>query len=135
MATYLDASAAAKLILAEPESNALATWLGAGPTISSSALVRVELIRAVGRQQPERLPRARRLLSEFAIREVDDEVLDRAGEIAPHTLRTLDAIHLATATLLGADLDALVTYDQRMIDAARLYGLPVASPGLMSHKE
>ena len=68
------------------------------------------------------------MLADLALRDVDDEVLDRAGELAPTSLRTLDAIHLATASLLGPDLEAVVTYDRRMIEAARLYGLPVASP-------
>lgn len=128
MVTYLDASAAAKLVMVERESNALVSWLGAEPTLISSALVRVELARAVRREHPVQLARARRLLAKVVIREMDDEVLERAGEIAPQTLRTLDAIHLATATLLGPDLEALITYDRRMIEAARLYGLPVASP-------
>jgi predicted nucleic acid-binding protein len=126
--SYLDASAAVKLVKSETESRALIKWLGTRPRLSSSALVRVELVRAIGRDEPEALARARRLLAELAMRDVDDEVLDRAGEIAPLTLRTLDAIHLATATLLGPDLEAVVTYDRRMIEAARLYGLPVASP-------
>ena len=125
---YLDASAAAKLILREPESDALVTWLGGEPQLASSALIRVELIRLVKREQPEQLKRARRLLADFVMREIDDEVLDRAGELAPETLRALDAIHLATASLLGPDLEAVVTYDRRMIEAARVYGLPVASP-------
>jgi predicted nucleic acid-binding protein len=117
-----------KLVKSETESRALIKWLGTRPRLSSSALVRVELVWAIGRDEPEALARARRLLAELAVRDVDDEVLDRAGEIAPLTLRTLDAIHLATATLLGPDLEAVVTYDRRMIEAARLYGLPVASP-------
>lgn len=125
---YLDASAAAKLILREDESDALVTWLGAGPSLASSALVRVELLRLVKRDQPAQLDRARRLLADLVMREIDDEVLDRASELAPPALRTLDAIHLATASLLGPDLDAVVTYDRRMIEAAQVYGLPVVSP-------
>ncbi len=127
-AVYLDASAAAKLLLNEFESSALRAYLGKGFLQASSALLRTELMRAARRRDVERVGDARAILARINLRELDDEVLVRAGEIAPHSLRTLDAIHIATATLLGPDLEALVTYDRRMIEAARLYGLPVASP-------
>jgi predicted nucleic acid-binding protein len=125
---YLDSSAAVKLVFDEAESPALQQYLGDRAELSSSSLLRTELVRAAKRLDSRQVGRARRLLVEITIRDIDDEVLDRAGEVAPQTLRTLDAIHIATATLLGSDLDAIVTYDQRMIEAARLYGLPVASP-------
>ncbi|MEP7379409.1 MAG: type II toxin-antitoxin system VapC family toxin [Chloroflexota bacterium] len=125
---YLDASAAAKLLLDEPESPALRTYLGRRSSQASSALLRAELMRAARRSDIERVGEATAILARINLREVDDEVLVRAGEIAPHSLRTLDAIHIATATLLGPDLEAVVTYDRRMIEAARMYGLPVASP-------
>jgi predicted nucleic acid-binding protein len=125
---YLDSSAAVKLVFEEPESDGLRRYLGDRPELSSSSLLRAELVRTANRLDRSQVGRARRLLVEFAVREIDDEVLDRAGDIEPGTLRTLDAIHLATATLLGPDLEALITYDRRMIEAARLYGLPVVSP-------
>jgi predicted nucleic acid-binding protein len=59
---------------------------------------------------------------------VADAVLDAAAMLEPRVLRTLDAIHLATALTLGDDLDALVTYDARMLDGARLLGLSTATP-------
>lgn len=59
---------------------------------------------------------------------VADLILDSAGSLEPGILRTLDAIHLATAMSLGDDLDAVVTYDARMIEGARLLGLPTLSP-------
>ena len=127
-ALYLDASAAAKLLLNEPESSALRAYLGKGSRQASSALLRTELMRAARRGDRERVGDAMAILARINLREADDEVLGRAGEIAPASLRTLDAIHLATASLLGPDLEALVTYDHRMIEAARLYGLPVVSP-------
>ncbi|MEP7360896.1 MAG: type II toxin-antitoxin system VapC family toxin [Chloroflexota bacterium] len=129
MSIYLDSSAAVKLVFEEAESDALQRYLGDRPELSSSSLLRTELVRAAKRLDSRQIGRARRLLVEFAVREIDDEVLDRAGEIAPNTLRSPEAIHIATATLLGPDLDALVTYDRSMIEAARLYGLPVVSPG------
>ncbi|MDE3102978.1 MAG: PIN domain-containing protein, partial [Chloroflexota bacterium] len=59
---------------------------------------------------------------------VADQILDAAGSLEPRIVRTLDAIHLATAASLGDDLDAIVTYDARMTEGARLLGLPAASP-------
>jgi predicted nucleic acid-binding protein len=59
---------------------------------------------------------------------IDDRILDAAGILEPRVLRTLDAIHLATALAVGDDLDAVLTYDERMIEAARLLGLLTASP-------
>ena len=57
------------------------------------------------------------------------DLLDRAGDLDPLELRSLDAIHLAAAESLGHDLGALVTYDQQMAGAARELGLPVVAPG------
>lgn len=59
---------------------------------------------------------------------ITDGILDVAGILEPRVLRTLDAIHLATALALGDDLDVLVTYDTRMAEGARLLGLEAASP-------
>ncbi len=127
-AVYLDASAAVKLVFHEVESAALNAYIQGSVAQASSVLLRTELKRAANRLDPRRLGRVRELLALMSLREIDNEVLDRAGEIAPHELRTLDSIHVATASLLGPDLAALVTYDRRMIEAARLYGLPVVSP-------
>jgi predicted nucleic acid-binding protein len=128
VSVYLDASAAVKLVVDEAESEALRTYVDRSAVQASSALLRAELIRAAKRLGARHVGRARELLVLMSLREIDDEVLDRAGEIEPHTVRTLDAIHVATASLLGPDLEALVTYDRRTIEAARLYGLPVVSP-------
>lgn len=128
MAAYLDASAFVKLVLAEPESDALRSWLASQSQRASSALLRTEVIRAVRIQDSSNLDRARQLLDALVLMPIDQEVLEIAGLLAPAALRSLDAIHLATAHYLGADLDALVTYDRRMIEGAKLLGLPVASP-------
>ena len=125
---YLDASAAAKLFVEEPESSGLRRYLSGAVGRTSSALLRAELIRVASRYDTKRVGEARIVLGRITLREIDNEVLDRAGELAPKTLRTLDAIHLATASLLGSELEAVVTYDRRMIEAAQVYGLPVASP-------
>ena len=128
MAAYLDSSAAVKLVFDESESEALQEYVGTTPSWASSALIRVELLRAAKRIDVRRIGRAYELLGSISIREIDDEILDRAAEISPLNIRTLDAIHLATATLMGPHLEAVLTYDQRMIEAARRYGLPVVSP-------
>jgi predicted nucleic acid-binding protein len=125
---YLDSSAAVKLVFDESESEALQVYVGSSPRWASSALIRVELLRAAKRLDARRVGRAYELLGSISIREIDDEILDRAAEISPLNIRTLDAIHLATATLMGPNLEVLVTYDRRMIEAAQLYGLPIASP-------
>ncbi|MEK7862929.1 MAG: VapC toxin family PIN domain ribonuclease, partial [Chloroflexota bacterium] len=69
--------------------------------------------------------RARRAIDLVA---VGDGILDAAGTLEPAVLRALDAVHLATAMALGDDLDAVVTYDARMAESARLLGLPLATP-------
>jgi predicted nucleic acid-binding protein len=113
--------------LPEPETDALRRHLGDDAAVVS-ALARTELIRAVRRVRPELEQPATELLSTFTLLGVDAGVLSAAGELAPATLRTLDAIHVASALTLGAELDAVVTYDTRMIDAARAVGIRVESP-------
>ncbi|MCA1570895.1 MAG: type II toxin-antitoxin system VapC family toxin [Chloroflexi bacterium] len=128
MSVYLDSSAAVKLIVREAESAALERWLQPHDVLASSALLRTELLRAVRRGAPRRIADARAALAAFTLRAVDDEILDAAGDLAPAFIRSLDAIHLATALRLAPELDAIVTYDRRMIEGARAIGLPVASP-------
>lgn len=72
--------------------------------------------------------RVRAVLRSFTILEIDDTVSNAASTIGPRTLRTLDAIHLATALALGSELDAFVTYDDRLAAAASAVGLPVVRP-------
>ncbi len=128
MAVYLDSSAAVKLVVREAESEALEHWLRPHDILASSALLRTEVFRAVRRGAPRRLADARAALAAFTLRVVDDEILEAAGDIAPSSIRSLDAIHLATALRLAGELETVVTYDRRMIDGARALGLPVASP-------
>jgi predicted nucleic acid-binding protein len=125
---YLDTSALAKLILTEPESDALRQHIDAIGAIVTSALTRAELIRAVRRVRPEFEQNATALLHNMALIELSEDLLTAAGRVSPQDLRTLDAIHLTSALTLGAELDAVVTYDTRMIDAARAAGLRVESP-------
>lgn len=126
---YLDTSAVVKLLVREAETTALRRWLRRRPHRTASALLRVELLRAAKRAgAPALVAEARRLLGGITLVSIDTPILDRAAELDPAVLRTLDAIHLATALTLGSDLDALVTYDSRMAEAARTLGLPVSAP-------
>lgn len=127
-AAYLDASAFVKLVRAEAESDALRTWLASHGERTSSALLRTEVLRAVRVGEAADLARARELLDAVVLVPIDDGVLEAAGLLDPGALRTLDAIHIATARYLGSDVDVLVTYDRRMIEGAARLGLPVASP-------
>ena len=127
---YLDTSAVVKLLVQEAETAGLRRRLSSWPKRASAALLRVELIRTIRRAGlPRLLPDARRQLANLNLIALDDELLQRAAELEPLTLRSLDAIHLAAALGLGADLAALVTYDARMREAAEALGLPVAAPG------
>jgi predicted nucleic acid-binding protein len=125
---YLDASAAAKLVIDETESSSLREWLETRQGRISSVLLRTELLRAARRAAPTRTDRARQILLGMNLYGIDDDVIETAAGLDPLGLRTLDAIHLATALRVGSELDAIVSYDRRMIDAARALGLPVASP-------
>lgn len=126
---YLDASALVKLVVAEPESDPLARWLGPEPRIVSSEIAISEVVRAVrlADSRTEVADRARRRLEETTLVELDRDLLERAATVGPPRLRTLDAIHLATA--LAVDPDELVAYDRRLLDAAAEAGLTIASPG------
>jgi predicted nucleic acid-binding protein len=126
---YLDTSAAVKLLMIEPESQALRRWLRGQPERASAALLRVELVRAVRRAGlPRLIPEARRLLAGVHLIRLDDALLDRADDLDPTELRSLDSIHLAAAASLGDDLAAVVSYDERLLAAAASMGLPTATP-------
>jgi predicted nucleic acid-binding protein len=128
---YLDTSAFVKLVRAERETPALQEFLGGRheATLVSSALLVVETRRAVLREDPGQLPRADLLLTRVGQIGVTRWVLEAASRLPDPTLRSLDAIHLATALQLDRDLEALVTYDSRLAAAAGRQRLPVATPG------
>ena len=125
---YLDSSALVKLVVAEPESSALRRELRGEPDRASCTLARVEVVRAVRPHGAAAVSRARRLLRRIDLVQLDDELLDAAAMLDGGVLRSLDAIHLAAAQTLGDDLDAVITYDERMTTAARLIGLTVRAP-------
>ena len=126
---YVDTSAFLKLIVAEPESVALRTRLRRWPDRASATLLRTETVRALRRSGNDHLVgNARRLLRAIHLVRIDEPLLDRAGDLGPAELRSLDAIHLATALSIGPELGVFVTYDGRLREAALSQGLDVESP-------
>jgi predicted nucleic acid-binding protein len=127
-AVYLDSSAIVKLVIEEPESSALRRHLRRRRPLVSSALARTEVLRALVLEGEEGVARGRAVLGRIDLVRVNNRVLDEAGILTPADLRSLDAIHLATARDLGSDLGQLVSYDDRMLTAARQLGIRTASP-------
>jgi predicted nucleic acid-binding protein len=128
---YLDTSAFVKLLWGERETPSLQTFLAERqePLLVSSSLLLVEARRAVLREDAAQLPRADLLLTRIGQVSVTRAVLEAASRLPDPSVRSLDAIHVATALQLRPDLDALVTYDRRLAAAAERQGLPVTAPG------
>lgn len=124
---YLDTSAVVKLLIAENESLALRDYIGDREWVSS-ALLRTELIRALARVDPSVVPRALDLLERPGLLTIGTRVLDTAARLSPPSLRSLDAIHLASAQELRDELTAFVAYDDRLLAAASSLGMRTASP-------
>lgn len=127
-AIYLDSSALVKLAVHEPESPALRRYLRRRQPLISSALARTEVSRALLPLGPEAVRRGQDVLARVDLARVNDRVLSAAGRLLPTDVRSLDAIHLATAQELGNDLTGIVTYDDRMAAAARALGFRVSAP-------
>ena len=129
MAHYLDTSALVKLAVAEEETAALRSWLSAEERSPVSCdLSRAELMRAVRHAAPDRIVQARAVLDSITLIDLPTPLFEDAGRLDPTMLRTLDAIHLAAALDLGDDLQAIVTYDARLADAALANGVVVLAP-------
>jgi uncharacterized protein len=127
---YADTSAAIKLLVEETGSRAFAAFYDAHADAEwvSSALLRVEVTRAVARALPALLPEARDLLLAFSCVAIDDDIIEGAMNEPDRGLRSPDAIHLATARIFAPELDAIATYDDRLIKAADAAGLQTVSP-------
>lgn len=132
MTVYLDSSALVKLVAKEAETTALRRYLSGradAPRVTSS-LARVEVVRAVSGGGAQAVTRARELLDRLYEVPLERSLLDRAADLrAPLALRSPDAVHLASALVLGTTLSAVVTYDARIAAAAVSLGLEVAAPG------
>jgi predicted nucleic acid-binding protein len=124
---YVDASAFVKLFLLERESEALAiaaqSW-----QLASSALLEVEAVLAVRRRRPDAETTVRGMLQGLELIEIDADIRRAAAGVANPHLRSLDAIHVATALSLGDHCATFFAYDQRLIAAARAHGLTVTVP-------
>lgn len=136
MRVYVDSSALLKRVLAEPESDALSSALAKhardGVALVSSSLGWIEVSRALrarftDRDDDDVNDRCDAALSGILERPIDADVVALARRLRPPVLRSLDAVHLASALL--TDVDAIVAYDVHLLDAARHHGLTTASPG------
>ena len=119
------------MVVEEPESQALKEYLVANPrklATSEIALVEVHRATAVAHPGGERRERAERLLESCLLIELGRPLLRAAAAIASVELRTLDAIHAASAEL--AEPDEVIVYDRRLRRAAEEAGLPVVAPGV-----
>ena len=128
LVSYLDSSAIVKLIVKERESAALRRYLRGRQALVSSALARTEVKRAVLQLGVTAMQRAEEVLNRIELVRMNNAVLNAAGVMKPDELRSLDAIHLATAALFEGTLSDLVTYDARMATAAQAHGWAVATP-------
>ncbi|HBL27773.1 MAG TPA: VapC toxin family PIN domain ribonuclease [Acidobacteria bacterium] len=127
---YLDSSALVKLVLPEAETEALLASLSSWRSCVSSELARVEVTRAVRRatSHPAAERRAEEVLAGLHLLRIDGDVLGAAARLEPRIVRSLDAIHLASALSLGADLGAIAVYDSNLATAAAGHGLRVLAP-------
>ena len=130
MAFYADTSALVKLVAAEQETQAFQAWRQQNhPDLVSGDLARTELLRAARRLTPAHVHVAKEVLASVRLLRIGERIFEQAATLDPPSLRSLDAIHLASALDLGPDLEGIVTYDRRLADAATLNALKVLSPG------
>jgi uncharacterized protein len=127
--TYLDSSALVKLAVREPESQALRRYLARRRPLVCSALARVEVARSLISLDEQAIRHGEEVLSRIDLVRINDRVLRAATILMPAELRSLDAIHLATAQLFASELHRIVTYDNRMASAAKDLGWHVEQPG------
>jgi predicted nucleic acid-binding protein len=130
---YIESSALVKLVCKEAESDALRAALLEWPDHVSSEFAHIEVIRAAGRGPASTRKvlrgRAREVIAALNLLTINEEVAELAATVEPNGLRSLGAIHLASALALGSDLGAMVTYDSALASAARAAGIEVLSPG------
>jgi predicted nucleic acid-binding protein len=127
---YLDSAAVVKLVHAEPESSPLRRWLDQRAETGwiSSVLTEIESFRALARYAPEAVSRLPAVLDQINLIDLDQRIRILARTVQPVIVRSLAAIHLGTALQSRSGLSSFVTYDKRLLDAARAAGLPVDSP-------
>jgi predicted nucleic acid-binding protein len=121
-------SALVKLVVEEPESDPLRELLERDADQLASAIIEIEVLRAVRRAVPQLTTQAQRVVSQIAVVEPTDAIRAEAALLEPVTLRSLDALHLATALAIGGDLDGFFSYDGRLSAAAESVGLVIVAP-------
>jgi len=131
MAYYLETSAFLKLVTTEPETSALHSWVQQeDPTLFSSDLLRTEALWAARRYSVEAHRLARRRLEALTFLSLTTDICERAADLDPAILRSLDALHLASALSVAEELEGIVTYDERLRAAADLHGVAVVAPSV-----
>jgi len=125
---YIDSSALVKLVVPEPESDALRAELAGWDRHVSSALARVEVVRACARVDEKAGRIAEQVVGALDLIALDERVLEEAALLRPVELRSFDSIHLASALLLGDALGVALVYDERLLEAMQATGMPVAAP-------
>jgi predicted nucleic acid-binding protein len=129
MAFYVDSSAFVKLVVKEAHTTGFRRWAEANEDrLFSSDLLRTEVLRVARRYSLEALAEARRRLEVLTLMALTADVFERAAELDPAIMRTLDAVHLAAALTVADELEGLVTYDERMAEAASFHGVAVLAP-------
>jgi uncharacterized protein len=129
MAWYIDTSAIVKLVSVESETAALHDWVAAKvPELVASDLLRTELLRTVRRSGSAQQLDVDDGLAAVDLLPVTAAILSAAAVIEPVGLRSLDAVHLATAIDLQDDCEGIITYDDRLAEAARQHDLAVVAP-------
>ena len=127
---YVESSAMVKLWRTEPETDALREVLGRSAVLVSSDLTRLEVVRTAARQAGDvGRAQARSVLLGLTTVPVDRQIVDAAAALVPDSLRSLDAIHVATALAVDDGDLVFYSYDRRALEAARANGLRTASPG------
>ncbi len=125
---YVDSSALVKLVIPEPESGPLRAELAKWQRHVSSALARVEVVRACTRVDAKARRIAEQVVHALDVIAVDDELLDQAARVQPEELRSLDAIHLASVLRLGDGVGVAIAYDERLLRAMAAAGIPTSAP-------
>lgn len=129
---YMDSSAIVRVVVQEPGWEELGRYLREHPIRAVSRVATVEVARAIARvpglDRAEVAARVKSAFQRLTLIEFDAVVAAAAAQLRPMTLRSLDAIHLASALELGEDLVALITYDTRLMEAAKDLQLPTAAP-------
>ncbi len=128
MTFYIDTSALAKLVIVEPESDALRAWMTAQESFATGNLTRAELMISTRRNSPSNVHKVQPILESLEVIAVTDEMYLEAGISHAPEVRALDAVHVTVAFSV-TDLEGVVTYDHRMAGAAEAKGIPAIAPG------